>query len=143
MINRGDRRFGGKFIQTSVILEDLIKKNITKKGFGNSNLLFQWQDIVGAEIGIMTRPLKIVTSKDKSTTKLIIQVFRAYTSQVSLCLDFITQRVNQFYGYNAISKVIMKQTGPYNLEHRLKLFLVKLSYKRFFPKINRGIMLKS
>ena len=116
MINRGDRRFGGKFIKTSVILEDLIKKNITKKGFGNSNLLFQWQDIVGAEIGIMTRPLKIVTSKDKNTTKLIIQVFRAYTSQVSLCLDFIKQRVNQFYGYNAISTVIMKQTGPYEFK---------------------------
>ena len=116
MTNRGDRRFGGKFMQTSVILEDLIKKNITKKGFGNSNLLFQWQDIVGAEIGIMTRPLKIVTSKDKNTTKLIIQVFRAYTSQVSLCLDFIKKRVNQFYGYNAISTVIMKKTGPYEFK---------------------------
>ena len=50
---------GGNFIKASCILETVVSENLKKKGFEDSNLLFQWDDIVGEGLSKATRPLKI------------------------------------------------------------------------------------
>ena len=102
-----------RFIKASHILENVIQKNFSKKGFEDSSLLFHWGDIVGKEISEVTRPLKLNISKENKLTTLKIQVNRAYAPQISLSLDQIKAKVNQFFGYRAISEVVIQQRGPY------------------------------
>ena len=112
-----DRRISktlGKFTQTSAILNRLIKKNLNKKGFEDTGLLFQWEDIVGSNIGKVTRPLKLYTAKGGGTTILKVQVNGPNAPQISLRLDYIREKINHFFGYNAVSKILIQQTGPYN-----------------------------
>ena len=105
-----------KFSKVAHILESLIQKNINKKGFGDTNLLFRWNDIVGKEISEVTRPLRINVSKDTNGAILKLQVNRAYAPQISLCLDQIKAKVNQFFGYRAISEIVLQQRGPYSFK---------------------------
>ena len=103
---------GVNFIKASCVLENIISKNFTKKGFEDRNLLFQWNDIVGEGLSKATRPLRIIISKDQQTTTLRVQVNRAYAPQISLCLDQIKAKVNQFFGYKAISRIVLQQGDP-------------------------------
>ena len=105
-----------RFIKASHILENVIQKNLSKKGFEDSNLLFRWRDIVGKEISEVTRPLKLNISKENKLTTLKIQVNRAYAPQISLSLDQIKVKVNQFFGYRAISEIVLQQRGPYSFK---------------------------
>ena len=109
-------RTGVNFIKASCILETVISKNLTKKGFEDRNLLFQWNDIVGEGLSKATRPLRIIISKDHQTTTLRVQVNRAYAPQISLCLDQIKAKVNQFFGYKAISRIILQPGDPSNFK---------------------------
>ena len=104
----------GKFTQTSAILNRLIKKNLSKKGFEETGLLFQWDDIVGSNFNKVTRPLKLYTEKGGKTTILKIQVNGPNAPQISLRLDFIKEKINHFFGYDAVSKILIQQTGPYD-----------------------------
>ena len=105
-------RTGVNFIKASHILETVISKNFTKKGFEDRNLLFQWNDIVGEGLSKVTRPLKIIMSRDLKTTTLRVQVNRAYAPQISLSLEQIKAKVNQFFGYEAISRIVIQQGDP-------------------------------
>ena len=105
-------RTGVNFIKASCILETVISKNFTKKGFEDRNLLFQWNDIVGEGLSKVTRPLKIIMSRDLKTTTLRVQVNRVYAPQISLSLEQIKAKVNQFFGYEAISRIVIQQGDP-------------------------------
>ena len=104
----------GKFTQTSAILSHLIKKNLNKKGFDGTGLIFHWEDIVGLNISKVTRPLKLYTAKGSKTTILKVQVNGMHAPQISLSLNYIRDKTNQFFGYDAVSKVLIQQKGPYN-----------------------------
>tara|TARA_B100000131_G_C18066069_1_gene592550 strand:- start:951 stop:1337 length:387 start_codon:yes stop_codon:yes gene_type:complete len=109
-----------RFIKASHILENVIQKNFSKKGFEDSSLLFRWGDIVGKEISEVTRPLKLNISKENKLTTLKIQVNRAYAPQISLSLDQIKAKVNQYFGYRAISEIVLQQRGPYSFKEMNK-----------------------
>ena len=104
----------GKFTQTSTILNRVIKKNFSKKGFEETGLLFQWEYIVGSKISKVTRPLKLYTAKGGKTTILKVQVNGPNAPQISLKLDHIKEKINHFFGYAAVSKILIQQTGPYD-----------------------------
>lgn len=116
----------GNFTQTSALLDDLVLKNISRKGFGDPGLLFQWQDIVGTEMGLVTRPLKLIFSKDSQCTILKVQVNNSSAPQISLSLEKMKLKINQFFGYEAVSKILMQQKGPYDFKE-LKLNLKSLT----------------
>ena len=82
--------------------------------------MFRWRDIVGKEISEVTRPLKLNVSKENKLTTLKIQVNRAYAPQISLSLDQIKVKVNQYFGYRAISEIVLQQRGPYSFKEMNK-----------------------
>ena len=103
----------GKFLRTSTILTHVIKKNLSKKGFEGTDLLYRWDDIVGPNISKVTRPIKLYTAKGGKTTILKVQVNGPHAPQISLSLENIKIKVNNFFGYDAVSKILIQQTGPY------------------------------
>ena len=104
----------GKFTQASAILNRVIEKNVSKKGFGGTGLLFRWDDIVGSDVSKVARPIKIYPANGGKDTILRIQVNRAHAPQISLNLEHIKVKINHFFGYNAVSKVLIQQAGPYD-----------------------------
>lgn len=98
----------------------LVHRHMTKIGhkstFSYSQLLKHWAEIVGEEIAAMSQPIDITYNK-KMGARLKIITLGAFTPIISLKSPIIKSRINQFYGYNAISKITFIQTISHDFKN--------------------------
>lgn len=110
------RRFGNSHIEDSItnLLKPLYKKD--KKNFIIiNNLIKNWEKIVGKRFVKFCQAKTISFDKfskdgEKKQAKLTIAAFNSATGFfLKNNSDIIIDRISQLYGYQAISKIIIKQ----------------------------------
>lgn len=105
------RRMRG-FEATFGFVKDPIRAVGEKRGFAVTRLLTHWPDVVGQDLALTTRPVKIGYSRDGFGATLTVLVSSAHAPMVQMQLPKIIERVNAVYGYAAISKISLTQTAP-------------------------------
>ena len=103
------------FRSASSLLERQIQKTSETRGFAISKLLVNWADINGNEIAKIAKPVKVNYGRDGIGAGLVLLTNGANAPIVQAQSKQIIDRVNEVYGYNAISRVRITQTDPSEL----------------------------
>ena len=111
MPHRKDRRYRG-FQRAASLVETQIRGAGESRGFAQSKLLTQWQEIVGTDVAAMCRPVKVSYGKGSLGATLLVLTTGANAPILQTQLPRIKDRVNACYGYAAIARIKITQTAP-------------------------------
>jgi hypothetical protein len=101
-------------------LDVCLSPSLAAQGFATSDIIMAWPDIVGERLAAFTQPLKIEWKRkaphadpearpDPAT--LVIRVESAFALELQHLAPTIIDRVNTYYGWRCIGKLVLKQ-GP-------------------------------
>jgi hypothetical protein len=98
----------------SVLLSDVFSDAYAKQGFAARELVTRWAEIAGAEIAAHSEPLKIqwprpVERQPQEPATLVLRVEGPMALEIQHASDVILQRVNRFFGWNAIGRLALRQ----------------------------------
>lgn len=84
-----------------------------KRGFGSASLIAHWPAIVGAELSTFACPLEVKFPRGKNdhATLMLRVAHGAAATLIHLKAPAVLERVNRFFGYNAVDRVQVSQ-GP-------------------------------
>ena len=99
------------FERASSLVANRVRTASETRGFAVSRLLTHWDDIVGADLCEMARPVDITYGKSFGAT-LTLLVKGAEAPMVEMQKETIRERVNTCYGYAAIQRIRLTQTAP-------------------------------
>jgi hypothetical protein len=82
-----------------------------KNGFSNSDVIYRWKDIVGAELSGYCTPVKMTSPNGRQGEgRLYLKVKSgAYAMQVQYQEAVILERLATFYGYRVASRIVILQ----------------------------------
>jgi hypothetical protein len=101
-------------------LDVCLSPSLAAQGFATSDVIMAWSDIVGERLAAFTQPLKIEWKKKAAHTDpesrpepstLVIRVESAFALELQHLAPTIIDRVNTYYGWRCIGKLVLKQ-GP-------------------------------
>ncbi len=107
------------------------KKIGAKRGFHDQFLIANWRDIVGNELGKLTRPRSMTTTRSGGST-LILESVGAYVAELTMRSEEIRMKVNSALGRDAIKKIQFVHQAVGFAEPK-KEFLAKPAIKREPP----------
>src|SRR5437899_1145933 len=99
-------------------LADVLRKTLSdgfaKQGFASIELVTRWPDIVGAEIAAHSQPEKIqwprpVHGETPEPGILVLRVEGPTAVEIQHSSKVILQRVNQFFGWQAVASLRLRQ----------------------------------
>ncbi len=105
-----ERRLRG-FEPAGKLLTDKLRAAGETRGFAVSRLLTQWDEIAGAQLAAITRPVKVNYPREGLGATLTLLVAPAQGPEVQMALPQLIERVNAVYGYRAISRIALTQTA--------------------------------
>ena len=106
---RKDRRKRG-FERASSLVAGRVRSAGESRGFAVSRLLTHWDDIVGADLAPIARPVEVSYGRGFGAT-LTLLVKGAEAPLVEMQKEKIRERVNACYGYAAIQRLRLTQTS--------------------------------
>ncbi|MBB44198.1 MAG: hypothetical protein CMM44_10600 [Rhodospirillaceae bacterium] len=102
--NRGLLAIGKFAIQTA-------GPALQKRGFHRSEIISHWEEIVTPVFAIHTSPEKLVFPRDRRTGgTLTIQTPAPLALEIQHSEQLLLERVNTFFGYRAVDKIILKHS---------------------------------
>lgn len=98
----------------SVLLGGVFADAFAKQGFASRELVTRWAEIAGSDIAKFSEPLKIqwprpVEGQNQVPATLILRVEGPVALEIQHSSDAILQRVNRFFGWNAVGKIALRQ----------------------------------
>ena len=105
----GERRARG-FFSASDYAARSVRKAGSSRGFAESRLLTRWEEIAGAEIAALCRPVRVSYAQRGFGASLIVWCEGARAPEVEMMAPRLIERVNAAYGYNAIARVQITQS---------------------------------
>jgi len=113
-----DRPFGSgrPFHRASIAARATLRRVSGTRGFAETEVLTRWPEIVGADLAPRCRPVKVFYA-DRSNlgATLVVRTDSGHAPEVEHLGPKFVERVNRFYGYGAISRVRVTQSGPADL----------------------------
>jgi hypothetical protein len=104
------RARGGPARRMSEMLPDIGGASFKRFGFVQSSIVSRWREIVGERYARVSAPESIRFPHGKRADgTLNIIVGRAYAPMMQHVVPEIIERVNRFFGYSAIAKVVIRQ----------------------------------
>ena len=109
----------------SNFLPDEVKKILKKRGFAELELLKNWGNIVPKKYISLIYPIKIKANSQKEGARLVLKVDPSIAFAVEHEKEKIIQKINSFFGYQAIVKLeliqekIQHQDGKLSNNNRL------------------------
>ncbi len=108
-------------------LDVCLSPSLAAQGFATSDVIMAWGDIVGERLAAFTQPLKIEWKRkpphadpearpDPAT--LVIRVESAFALELQHMAPTIIDRVNTYYGWRCIGKIVLKQGPVRRIEKR-------------------------
>lgn len=96
------------------LLHKTLNEGFARQGFASSELVTQWQTIVGAEIAAHSEPMKIqwprpVHDQEPEPATLILRVEGPAAIEIQHLSSVILERVNRFFGWQAIGQIALRQ----------------------------------
>ena len=100
------------FKKASVLLKKNIQKASESRGFAQSRVLTHWSEIVGEEISSVSIPTKVSYKTDGLGATLTILTSGSSGPILEMQKEFIRNKINAVYGYNAVQKIKITQSSP-------------------------------
>ena len=106
----------GNFIQGLRPFSNTIPKNLKqifkKRGKNFSNLVDNWNKIVGKIISNVSYPVKILNDRTANKSSLVLDIMRGNELEIEYSKSEIIDKVNSFFGYKFLNslKLISTQT---------------------------------
>ena len=126
----------------------LASKLLGKSGLIEMNILTSWKSIVGEELAQYTLPQKIDFKKDArdNGTLYLLTQSGAFALEIGHKTPIILEKINTFFGYNAVSKIKIIQSENFVLENKEIKFadiedkkLVSKEEKNYIQEITEDI----
>jgi hypothetical protein len=107
----------------SVLLSDVFSDAYAKQGFAARELVTRWAEIAGPEISAHSEPLKMqwprpVEGQPQEPATLVLRVEGPMALEIQHSSDVILQRVNRFFGWNAVGRLALRQAPLSRRERR-------------------------
>src|SRR5437764_1838150 len=98
----------------SLLLSDLFSEAYAKQGFAARELVTRWREIAGPEVAAHSEPLKIqwprqVEGQPQEPATLVLRVEGPVALEIQHASDVILARVNQFFGWQAVGRLALRQ----------------------------------
>jgi hypothetical protein len=98
----------------SALLGDVFSDAYARQGFASRELVTRWAEIAGPEIAAHSEPMKIqwprpVDGQPREPATLVLRVEGPVALEIQHTSDVILQRVNRFFGWNAVSRLALRQ----------------------------------
>lgn len=113
------------FKQTGRLISGQIRRASESRGFAQAKLLTNWSEIAGADVAAIARPVEVKFGKGGLGATLTLLTTGAQAPMLEMQKEQLREKVNQVYGYNAISRIRITQTaatgfaeGQVSFEHR-------------------------
>ena len=107
---RFERARGGGARPISELMPEVGRTAFRKFGFVQSSVVTRWPEIVGERHARVCMPEAIrFPPGEKSDGILQLLVVPAHAPMISHVIPEIIERVNRFFGYNAVSRVKLRQ----------------------------------
>ncbi|MGR3494917.1 DUF721 domain-containing protein [Citreimonas sp.] len=110
MTRRSTTTYG--FARTSKLVEGRVRKASESRGFAQSRVLTHWEEIAGADLAAITRPVEIRYGKGGFGATLTVLTTGGNAPMVEMGREALRERINGIYGYNAIARIRVTQTAP-------------------------------
>ena len=102
-----------KFKTIGTNVTKIVKPLISKRGFGNSEIINNWVNIVGDKLAQNITPQKISYNNNSNVEGVLL--LRVNSSSVALELQYIEKqivnKINTYFGFSAIGRIKIIQ-GP-------------------------------
>ena len=85
-----------------------LKKHLRKGGYNYSNIVDNWTKMVNKKISDACYPITVKMGKDMKNGILVLSVTHGKEMEVEYEKKNIMENINSFFGYNCISKIILK-----------------------------------
>ncbi|NDW00776.1 DUF721 domain-containing protein [Salipiger sp. PrR002] len=109
MARRNTTTYG--FAKTSGLLNAQIRKASESRGFAQSRLLTHWEEIVGADVAAIARPVEVSYGRKAFGATLTLLTTGANAPLLEMQKEQLRDKVNALYGYNAIARIRITQTA--------------------------------
>ncbi len=93
-------------------MQTRIRTASESRGFAVSRLLTHWEEIAGANIAEIARPVNISYGRGGIGATLTLLTTGAHAPILEMQKEQVREKVNQCYGYSAISRIKVTQTAP-------------------------------
>lgn len=128
------------------ILGPLTRKMLGKKAFAEADVICNWKDIAGEELASFSVPSKIEFKKGEKTggTLWIEVAGGAFALEVSLKSKILIEKVNTFFGYEAVKSLKIMQNPAVNAKikqdiHNPEKILVTKEEETYIKSLSEGI----
>ena len=85
-----------------------LKKHIRKGGYNYSNIVDNWTKMVSKKIADACYPITVKMGKEMREGTLVLNVIHGKELDVEYEKNEIMDKINSFFGYKCISKVVLK-----------------------------------
>lgn len=94
------------------LIVDAITPICQQNGFVQARILLEWEYIVTPQFAQFCTPLKVTFPlKQRNNGRLLLRATSSMATEISYLEPLILSRINQYFGYQAISKISLLQ-GP-------------------------------
>ena len=98
----------------SELLSSTLSDALKTQGFASAEILARWGDIVGAEIAAHSEPMKInwpraMGDEAPEPATLLLRVEGPAALEIQHLSAVILERVNRFFGWQAIGRIALRQ----------------------------------
>ena len=98
----------------SLLLGEVFTDAFARQGFASRELVTRWADIAGSDIAASCEPIKLqwrkpVEGQPQVAATLVLRVDGPMALEVQHMSDVIVQRVNRFFGWNAVGRITLRQ----------------------------------
>lgn len=117
-----ERPRGGEARAVSDLVPDIGRAAFRRFGFVQSSVVSRWDEIVGPRYADVSAPEMIrfpAGQKTGGTLELVVE--GAHSVMIQHVLPEIIERVNRFFGYEAVAKVKMRQGRVQRAEPKRKV----------------------
>ena len=107
-----EKKRGGRARRVGSVITHAITPICHQKGFVEARILLEWDYIATSQFSQFCIPLKVTFPlKQRSEGRLFLQATSSMAAEITYLEPVILSRVNQYFGYQAISKITIFQ-GP-------------------------------
>ena len=99
------------FLQTGGLVSKRIRRVGERRGFAETRLLTHWAEIVGQSVAAIAQPVKVSYAREGFGATLTVLTDGARAPELQMMLPELKDKVNACYGYTAISRIRITQTG--------------------------------
>jgi hypothetical protein len=109
---RGSNKRLAKASRVGALIIDKITPICQQNGFVQARILLEWEYIVTPQFAQFCTPLKVTFPLNQRVNgRLYLRASSSMATELSYLEPQIVSRINQFFGYQAISKIVLQQ-GP-------------------------------